>query len=105
MHHFISAKAAESLHRSLVHKTLLITMINHPAPKQRGSVFLFLNFYMVESLYNVIQLFSSGKTSTAMTESFSVKHMSETYGRNKGAGKKMLSKFLMSKRVPGVENY
>lgn len=60
---------------------------------------------MVESLYKFIQLFSSGKISTATTESLSVKHVSETQGRTKGAGKKRFSKFLMSKKVPGVENY
>lgn len=60
---------------------------------------------MVESLCKFIQLFSSGRTSTATTESLSVEQMSETQGRSKGAGKKMLSKFLMSQKVPGVENY
>lgn len=68
-------------------------MLNHPALKQRGSVFFFLNIYMVDSLYKFIQLFYSGKTSTATTESLSVEHMSEAQGRSKGAGKKMLSKF------------
>lgn len=80
-------------------------MLNHSPPKQRGSVFIFLNFYMAESLYKFIQLFSLGKISTAKTESLSVKHMNETQDRSKGAGKKRFSKFLMSKKVPGVENY
>lgn len=53
---------------------------------------------MVESLYKFIQPFSSGKRPTATTQSLSVEHMSETQDRNQGAGKKMLSKFLMSKK-------
>lgn len=53
---------------------------------------------MVESLYKFIQPFSSGKRRTATTQSLSVEHMSETQDRNQGAGKKMLSKFLMSKK-------